>query len=142
MYSLQARRRQGKQRTAQIMIGLAGGAIATLTTWVVLFATGTVTLGGVPYSVLMKFWQDAEARDAYFSGDSRELHDRLGRLGIEYEIKEYYRDRISDPVKLDQHIHQILYDRTRYLGENYTVKGGKLVLKTGRSGEIESCPNC
>lgn len=112
--------------------------------WVVLFTTGAITLGGVPYSVLMKFWQDTEARDAYFSGDGHALHDRLGDMGIEYEIKKHYRSQISDPVELDQHIHQILFDRTGYIGENYTVNAQrKLVLKdVGRAIEIESCPNC
>ena len=112
-------------------------------TWVILFTTEVITLGGVPYSVLMKVWQDPTARSALLSGDETELHDLMGALGIEYDIKKYYRDRIEDPVKLDQHIHQILFDRTGYVGEAYTVKGRTLVLKDPSTIEkLRNCPNC
>lgn len=117
--------------------------ITAITTGVVLLTTGAITLGGVPYSVLMKVWQDPAARSALLGGDERELHDVMGSLGIEYEIKEYYRDRIKDPVKLDQHIHQILFDRTGYVGEAYTVKGRTLVLKDpAKLDQLQNCPNC
>lgn len=119
------------------------GTITAITTGVVLFTTGAITLGGVPYSVLMKVWQDPAARSALLGGDETELHDLMGALGIEYEIKEYYRDQIKDPVKLDQHIHQILFDRTGYVGEAYTVKGRTLVLKDpAKLDQLQNCPNC
>ena len=67
----------------------------------------------------------------------------MDNLGVEYDIKAYYRDRIQDPVKLDQHIHQILFDRTGYVGESYTVKGRTLVLKDpSKAEELRNCPSC
>jgi len=78
----------------------------------------------------MQFLQDDVARSAYFSGNNVALHDRLGEMGIEEAMKDYYRPQIPDEVVLDQHIHQILYDRTDYVGEAYQVNGqGVLVLK-------------
>lgn len=89
--------------------------------WLALFLGNMVTLGGVPFNVLVKFWQDPIARNAYFSGNSVALHDRLDEMGIETEMKVYYRAQINDESVLDQHIHQILYDRTGYVGANYEV---------------------
>ncbi|MEO0989159.1 MAG: hypothetical protein AAFY20_27005, partial [Cyanobacteria bacterium J06639_14] len=67
----------------------------------------------------------------------------MSDLGIEREIKDYYRSRIQDPVELDRHIHQVLFDRTGYVGENYVLQGRKLVLKDpGIAEDIRSCPNC
>ncbi|ESA35267.1 hypothetical protein N836_12890 [Leptolyngbya sp. Heron Island J] len=145
MYSLQsvqARQKSNKAMGKMILVAVFG-TIMTASTWVILFTTEVITLGGVPYSVLMKVWQDPTARSALLGGDETELHDLMGGLGIEYDIKEYYRDRIEDPVKLDQHIHQILFDRTGYVGEAYTVRGRTLVLKDpGKIEELRNCPNC
>ena len=145
MYSLQsvqARQKSNKTLGKALIVG----AVATIMfsgTWIILFATDTITLGGVPYSVLMKVWQDPAARSALLGGDATELHDLMGSLGIEYDIKNYYRSRIDDPVELDQHIHQILFDRTGYIGENYTVRGRTLVLKDpSKAEELRNCPNC
>lgn len=125
-----------------IIVG-AVGTIVAIGTWVVLLTTGVITLGGVPYSVLVKVWQDPAARSALLGGDETKLHDLMGDLGIEYEIKEHYRSQIEDPVELDQHIHQILFDRTGYVGEAYTVKGRTLVLKdTSKIEALQNCPNC
>jgi hypothetical protein len=143
MYSL--RKRQVPDHTIVNIVATVSVSLVTIASlWIALFVTGAVTLGGVPYEVLMKFWQDPEAREAYFSGNGQVLHDRLGDLGIEYEIKRYYRSRIRDPIKLDQHIHQILYDRTGYVGAAYTVNAkGTLILRDiGEAVEIENCPNC
>lgn len=116
---------------------LAAGA------WVTLFTTEVITLGGVPYSVLMKVWQNPATRAALLRRDSVALHDLMDNMGIEYEIKKYYSKRIKDPVELDQHIHQILYDRTRYVGENYVVVRGKLIPKSyDMVEEIYKCPEC
>ncbi|MBX2865535.1 MAG: hypothetical protein KTR27_18440 [Leptolyngbyaceae cyanobacterium MAG.088] len=145
MYSLQsvqARQKSQKKLSNAIVVG-AVGLVMAAGTWVVLFTTGAITLGGVPYSVLMKVWQNPAARSALLGSEATELHDLMGDLGIEYEIKEYYRDRIQDPVKLDQHIHQILFDRTGYVGEAYTVKGRTLVLKdSSKIQKLQNCPNC
>jgi hypothetical protein len=102
-------------------------AIGTLT---ILFFSNRLTLGGVPASVIMSFLQDGESVNAYFSGDARRLHDRLDDIGIEQAMKDYYRPQIRDEVELDQYIHQILYERTGYVGEAYRVNGeGVLVLR-------------
>lgn len=98
--------------------------------WVVLLTDGYLTIGGVPTSIIVSFLQDEKARNAYFQGDSNKLHDRLQHMGIEDRIKAFYRPQISDEAKLDQHIHQILYDRTGYVGNAYRVNSqGVLVLK-------------
>ncbi|MDV3350628.1 hypothetical protein D0962_11865 [Leptolyngbyaceae cyanobacterium CCMR0082] len=145
MYSLrsvQARQKSNKTMGKVIVAG-AVGTLMAVGTWVVLFTTGVVTLGGVPYTILLKVWQNPAARSALLGGEETELHNLMGSLGIEYDIKEYYRDRIQDPVKLDQHIHQILFDRTGYVGENYTVRGRTLVLKDpSKLEELRNCPNC
>lgn len=145
MYSLrsaQARQKSQKNIANAIVVG-AIGTVMIFGAAIVLFTSEVFTLGGVPYSVLMKVWQDPAARSALLSGDEKKLHDLMGDLGIEYDIKDYYRSRIQDPVKLDQHIHQILFDRTGYVGEAYTVKGRTLVLKDpGKVQELRNCPNC
>ncbi|NET37971.1 MAG: hypothetical protein F6K19_39240 [Cyanothece sp. SIO1E1] len=107
------------------------GILFVIGSWVTLLISGTITLGGVPFNVLMTFWQDEISRNAYFQGNSKLLHDRLDDLGVERAMKNYYRPRIpADEVKLDQHIHQILYDRTGYVGVAYTVSSqGVLVPK-------------
>ena len=127
----------------KVIVAGAVGTLMAVGTWVVLFTTGVVTLGGVPYTILLKVWQNPAARSALLGGEETELHNLMGSLGIEYDIKEYYRDRIQDPVKLDQQIHQILFDRTGYVGENYTVRGRTLVLKDpSKLEELRNCPNC
>jgi len=93
-----------------------------------LFVQEKITLGGVPYGIVRKFWQDSPARDAYFAGDSQALHARLKLLGVEEDIKVFYRDRFPSEYELDRHIHQIMFDRTGYVGEAYEVnKHGRLV---------------
>lgn len=141
LQSLQARQKSNKKVANAIIVAVIGTTMAA-GTWVVLFTTGVITLGGVPYSVLLKVWQNPEARSALLGGESSELHDLMGGLGIEYDIKSYYGKRIKDPVKLDQHIHQILFDRTGYVGENYVVQGRTLVLKEGKRQELQNCPSC
>ena len=116
---LQARCRQHQRRrhtTAMILAFGLSGAI-----WTALFVTEQTTLGGVPYRIIETFWRDKTARDAYFSGNNQILHDRLSTLGIEEDIKAYYRDRFDNEHDLDKHIHQIMFDRTGYVGEAYQV---------------------
>lgn len=81
-------------------------------------------------SIIREFLADEKARDAYFAGNKKALHDRLEQMGIEEDIKAYYRPQIPDEAKLDQHIHQILYERTGYVGRSYKVNSqGVLILK-------------
>jgi len=97
---------------------------------IILFSSGILTIGGIPASIAIDVWQDKTARSAYLKGDGKKLHDRLDEMGIEERIKAFYRPRISDETKLDQHIHQILYDRVGYVGEAYQVNSeGVLILK-------------
>ena len=95
---------------------VAGGLI-----WTNLFIKEQVTFAGVPYRIINKFWNDTPARTAYFAGDRQALHDRLQTLGVEEDIKAYYRDRFSSEYELDKYIHQIMFDRTGYVGEAYQV---------------------
>jgi hypothetical protein len=94
------------------------------------FFSGNLLIGGVPSSIILTFLQDQPSRDAYFRGDRQALHDRLSDLGIEAQIKDYYRPQIPNEVQLDLYIHQLLYNRTGYVGEAYQVTDqGKLILK-------------
>jgi hypothetical protein len=94
------------------------------------FFSGNLLIGGVPSSIILTFLQDQPSRDAYFRGDRQALHDRLSDLGIEAQIKAYYRPQIPDEVQLDLYIHQLLYNRTGYVGESYRVTDqGTLILR-------------
>jgi hypothetical protein len=94
------------------------------------FFSGQLLIGGVPSSVILTFLQDRPALTAYFQHDKQALHDRLEELGIEEQIKDYYRPQISDEVELDQYIHQVFYNRTGYVGKQYQVnEQGTLSLK-------------
>jgi hypothetical protein len=94
------------------------------------FFSGQLLIGGVPSSVILTFLQDRPALTAYFQNDKQALHDRLNEIGIEEQIKDYYRPQIPDEVELDQYIHQVFYNRTGYVGKQYQVnEQGTLSLK-------------
>ncbi|MCU0565465.1 MAG: hypothetical protein MUF49_02585 [Oculatellaceae cyanobacterium Prado106] len=115
--------------TLRRVLGILVGAIVGILT--LLFFSGHLLIGGVPSSIVLEFLQDQPAWTAYWQGDRQALHDRLSELGVEEQIKAYYRPQIPDEVKLDQHIHQLLYLRTGYVGEAYRVtEQGLLVLKS------------
>lgn len=96
----------------------------------VLLVDRPFTIAGVPLPIIIDFLGDETARNAYFQRDRRLLHDRLQAMGVEEQIKAFYRPQIRDEVKLDQYIHQLLYDRTGYVGNAYRVNSqGSLVLK-------------
>lgn len=117
---------------AALMVPAACGVV-----WAMLFMTNSITLGGIPYSVMMQFWEDPIARNAYFSGNDQVLHGRLAELGIEASIRAYYRPKITDEAKLDLRIHQILYSHTGYVGEGYQVSDrGKLVPKSSDQSSL------
>jgi hypothetical protein len=97
---------------------------------IIWFFSGNMVIGGVPSSIILTFLQDPPALEAYFQGNRKALHDRLSDLGIEEQIKAYYRPQIPDEAQLDLYIHQLLYNRTGYVGEAYNVTDqGKLILK-------------
>lgn len=88
------------------------------------------TIQGVPVSVILQFLRDDTARNAYFSGDKQQLHDRLDLIGIEEKVKAFYRPQIQDEVELDKYIHQLFYNSTGYVGKAYDVNAqGILVSK-------------
>lgn len=120
-------------RSPQQIAVLAGaGLLLSLGLGVVLVVGEYITVGGVPFSMIVSFLQDDTARAAYFDGDSTKVHDRLSEMGVEEQMKAFYRARMQDETNLDQHIHQILYERTGYVGKAYRVNSqGVLVLQSG-----------
>lgn len=97
--------------------------------WLSLFSSGVFTIGGIPASAMGTFIQDKPAIKAFLTRDKVGLHNRLHELGVEEIVKNYYRPKISDEFQLDQYIHQIFYNWTGYVGNNYRVNSeGKLVL--------------
>ena len=107
-----------------------GAGVILLTVLTTIFIGPSLTIQGVPVSIIVKFLQDQPARDAYFSENKQDLHNRLQELKVEEEIKAFYRPKIRNEVELDQHIHQIFYEATGYVGKAYKVNAqGTLVLK-------------
>ncbi|MCA1992528.1 MAG: hypothetical protein LDL41_10920 [Coleofasciculus sp. S288] len=122
--------RSSKKATVRLVTSIYLSVVLAIGIIVILLASERLTVGGVPLRIVMEFLGDETARNAYFQGDSTKVHDRLDEMGIEEEMKAFYRPQIRDEVKLDQHIHQILYERTGYVGKAYRVNNeGVLVLK-------------
>ncbi|MBD1904043.1 hypothetical protein NDI37_07885 [Funiculus sociatus GB2-A5] len=123
-------RRPSHKGPVKLVTGIYFSVLICTTIGLVMLSSGRMTVGGVPLPIVISFLNDQTARDAYFSGKKTKLHDRLDDMGIEEQMKNFYRPQIPDEAKLDQHIHQILYERTGYVGEQYRVNGqGFLVLK-------------
>ena len=99
--------------------------------------SGDLVVSGVPLSIILAFLRDRTARRAYFRQDGTALHDRLCGLGIEERIKDFYRPQIADELELDRYIHQILYERTGYIGGGYrvNVKGMLMLKKNIKDGD-------
>ena len=92
--------------------------------------SGQLIISGVPLSIILAFLQDKTARKAYFRKDSSALHDRLCSMGIEEQIKDFYRPQLQDELEVDRYIHQLLFERTGYVGKDYQVNHkGILFLK-------------
>jgi hypothetical protein len=111
---------------------LAGGtAIGLLSAALGLWMTyPNLTYKGVPVRILVDFVEDSAARRAYFAGNKRALHNRLKELGVEEQIKDFYRPQFKDEQELDLYIHQLMYDNTGYVGAAYIVDGeGKLQVQ-------------
>jgi hypothetical protein len=130
----QSKRSRHQEKSSQPLISLGRImrsiiviCLGLVTIW---FFSGQLLIGGVPSSVILTFLQDKPALTAYFQQDKKALHDRLNEIGVEEQIKAYYRPQIPDEVKLDQYIHQVFYDRTGYVGNEYQVnEQGTLTLK-------------
>lgn len=100
--------------------------------WAEMLAKGYLAIGGVPSPIITSFLQNETARKAYFDGDSEKLHAQVQSMDLVEKLKPYYRPQFEDEVKLDLHAHQILYDRTGYIGKAYEVNPqGILVVKKG-----------
>jgi hypothetical protein len=95
------------------------------------FARGeSLTFRKVPVSIIFKALQDPTALKALLQKRKKMLHDRLSALGVEEDIKNYYRPKIRDEIELDRYIHQIFYDNTGYIGIGYYVdSAGQLQFK-------------
>jgi hypothetical protein len=112
---------QKKRRRWPIIV--AGGTALSLFVvgmglWI---AYPTLTYKGVPVRILVHFMEDSAARRAYFAGNKGGLHNRLKELGVEEQIKDFYRPQFQDEQELDRHIHQLLYENTGYVGAAYVV---------------------
>lgn len=114
----------------KLVAGLTAITVLTAVFW-----GPSLTIQGVPVSIILKFLQDEQAREAYFSGHKQDLHTRLQELGVEEEIKRFYRPQIPDEIKLDQHIHQIFYDTTGYVGKAYRVNAQDMLVLIDRQYE-------
>lgn len=132
-------KRKSNAKAWFVILPVLGGTV-----WFGMFLSGMVTLGGVPFSVVSRVLRTPATRSALFTFRAATLHNLMDDMGIEEEIKLYHSKHIQDPVELDQHIHQILYNWTRYVGENYVVGArGKLIPKTyDIVDEIYECPGC
>ena len=98
--------------------------------WVEMLTKGYVAVGGVPSPIILSFLQNDSARIAYFDGDEEKLHAQIQSMNLAEKLKPYYRPQFAEEAKLDLHTHQILYDRTGYVGKAYQVtKQGVLTLK-------------
>ncbi len=107
----------------------AGSAVALLLGLALAFPS--LTYKGVPLKILLKFVKDPVARQAYFSGDKVGLHNRLDQMGIEPDIKAFYRPKFQSEQALDRYIHQLLYDNTGYVGTDYRLsEQGQLVPRS------------
>ena len=113
-----------------LMLILGGG-------WVV-SRSPSFTIRGVPLPILVKFFRDEPARSAFFRGDTQALHDRLNGLGVEAEMKAFYRAQFRDEGQLDQHVHQIFFDVTGYVGKAYRLNDqGRLVWKNSPTQQFD-----
>ncbi len=108
-----------------------GGAISLLVAGLGLWmAYPTLTYKGVPVRILVHFLEDEQARSAYFAGQKTALHGRLKALGVEEQIKDFYRPQFQNEQALDLYIHELMYNNTGYIGAAYVVdNNGQLIPK-------------
>lgn len=140
-YSLCPQWVSGKTALQQVLTAFYLAATLVVGAIVILFLSGQLAIRsgqlaivGIPAPIILEFLQDQPARSAYLQGNGRALHDRLKALGVKEQIKAYYRPQIPDELDLDQYIHQLLYERTGYVGESYRVNPkGILVLRNSKS---------
>ncbi len=126
------------KRLSWPLLILLGGALSLGIVGVGIFIFSPIlTYKGVPLKILLKFIADEPSREAYFSDNRVALHNRLQALGVEEEIKAFYRPQFSNEQDLDQYIHQLMYDNTGYVGKAYVVDGqGNLVANAKPQAEF------
>ncbi len=103
--------------------------------WAVMLTKGYLDIGGVPSPIIISFLQNETARIAYFDGDNAKLHAQIQSMDLAEKLKPYYRSQFEDEAELDLHTHQILYDRTGYIGKAYEVNSQGIL---GLKKEIQS----
>jgi hypothetical protein len=108
-----------------------GFAVLLLGLIVLSLAFPLLTYKGVPLTIILRFIQDPIARQAYFDGDKVGLHHRLDDMDVESEIKAFYRPQFENEQELDRYIHQLLFNDTGYVGNDYLLNPqGQLVPKS------------
>ncbi len=111
-----------------IILAIALGGLGWI--WTEMLVKGHLAIGGVPSAIIVSFFQNEIARKAYFDGDSEKLHAQVQSMDLADKLKPYYRSQFEDEAQLDRYTHQILYDRTGYIGKAYQVNPqGILVAK-------------
>lgn len=112
----------------KIILAIALGGLGWI--WVEMLDKGHFAIGGVPSPIIVSFFQNETARKAYFDGDNEKLYSQVQSMDLADKLKPYYRSQFEDEAQLDRYTHQILYDRTGYIGKAYQVSPqGTLVLK-------------
>ncbi|AFY70157.1 hypothetical protein Pse7367_1881 [Thalassoporum mexicanum PCC 7367] len=88
------------------------------------------SISGVPLPIVMRSMLDGQTRKAYFQGDGDLLYRRLKELGVETDIRDHYRQYISDEAELDRYVNQLMYENTGYVNDDFDVdRNGQLVPK-------------
>lgn len=123
------------KKTIRATLLKLGAGLVVITALTTIVVGPSLTVQGVPVGIILKFLQDGQAREAYFSDDKQGLHTRLQELDVEEEIKAFYRPQIPNEVKLDQHIHQIFYDTAGYVGKAYRVNAQDTLVLIDRQFE-------
>jgi hypothetical protein len=100
-----------------------------------------ISVSGVPLPLVMRSMLDHQTRRAYLQGDGDLLYTRLKEMGVEAEIREYYRQYIPNERELDQYVNQLMYDNTGYVNDDFEVdRNGQLIPK-GKELEAVNIPD-
>lgn len=111
----------------KIILAIALGGLGWI--WIEILVKGHLAIGGVPSPIIVSFFQNEIARKAYFDGDSETLHAQVQSMDLADKLKPYYRSQFEDEAQLDRYAHQILYDRTGFIGTYQVNAQGILSLK-------------
>jgi hypothetical protein len=56
-------------------------------------------------------------------------------MGVEAEIREHYRQYITDEVELDRYVNQLMYENTGYVNDDFVVDRNGQLLSKGKELE-------